>query len=179
VGKFMPSPAGGEIREGRDRGEALLGDNCGVRIFAAKAFFGCGDFMTGGSEVIVRVSLVSRECVERMVCRFVALRRTGAAFDLASDFNGTSGACSSGGVAGDNGGTTCGVKGCAWSVLRYSGVGRRLGEVNGFGASSLLVSVDSSRLLFLSFASLFPIKSGCGGAGRAGIGLRPARLRGI
>lgn len=68
VGRFMPSPAGGEIGEGRDRGEALLGDNCGVRIFAAKAFFGCGDFMTGGSEVIVRVSLVSRECVERRVC---------------------------------------------------------------------------------------------------------------
>lgn len=179
VGKFMPSPAGGERGEGRDSGEALSGDGFGVRIFAAKAFFGCGDLMTAGSEVIVRASLGSREWVGRRLGRFVESKRAGATLSLASDFRGTSGACSSGGVTGDNGDTTCGVKGCALSVLKYSGVGRRLKEAYGFGASSLLASVDSSRLLFFSLASLFPIKPGCGGAGRAGIGLRPARLRGI
>ena len=176
----MPSPAGGDRGEGRESGEALSGDGCGVRIFVEKAFFGCGDLMTGGSEEIVRVSLGSRECVERRLGRFVDSRRTDATFGLASDFRGTSGACSPGGVTGDTGDTTCGVKGCVLSVFRYSGVGRRLKEVYGFGASSLLISSDDPpRFLLFSFASLFPIKSGCGGAGRAGIGFRPARLRDI
>lgn len=180
VGKFMPSPAAGDRGEGRDNGEALSGDGCGVRICAAKAFFGCGDLMTAGSDVIVRVSLGSRECVERRFGRFVESKRARATFGLASDFKGTSGAFSSGGVAGESGDTICGVKGCALSVFRYSGVGRRLKEVYGFGASSLLDSVDdSARFLVFSFASLFPIKSGCGGAGRAGMGFLPARLRGM
>jgi hypothetical protein len=129
VGKFIPNPAGDDRGEGRDSGEALSGDGWGVSIFAAKAFCGCGDLMTAGSEVIVRVSLGSRECVERRFGRFVVSKSTGATFGLASDFKGTSGACSSGGVTGDTGDTIRGVKGCALSVLRYSGVGKRLKEV--------------------------------------------------
>jgi hypothetical protein len=129
VGKCMPSPAAGERGEGRDNGEALSGDGWGVRIFAAKAFSGCGDLMTAGSDVIVRVSLGSRECVERRFGRLVESNRAGATFGLASDFKGTLGACSSGGVTGDSGDTICGVKSCALSVFKYSGVGRRLKEV--------------------------------------------------
>jgi hypothetical protein len=125
----MPSPAGGDRGEDRDSGEALSGDGCGVSIFAGKAFCGCGDLMTAGSEVIVRVSLGSREWVEKRFGRFVVSKSTGAIFDLASDFKGTSGTCSAGGVTGDTGDTICGVEGRALSVLRYSGVGKRLKEV--------------------------------------------------
>ena len=117
--------------EGRASGEALSGDGCGVRIFAAKAFFGCGDLITAGSEVIVRVLLGSPECVVRRFGRLVESETTGAAatFGLDSDFKGTSGAFSSGGVAGETGDKTFGVKGCGLSVLRYSGVGRGLKEI--------------------------------------------------
>ncbi len=109
----------------------MSGDGWGVRIFAAKAFLGCGDLMAAGSEVIVRVSLDSRECVESRFGRLVESARTGTgvSLDLSSDFEGTLGACSSGGVAGGAGDKTLGVKGCGLSVLRYSGVGRRLIEV--------------------------------------------------
>jgi len=127
AGKCMPSPAGADRGEGRDSGEYLSGDGCGVRILAAKAFFGCGDLITAGSEVIVRVSLGSRECVTRRFGLLVESERTDgtATFVLDSDFEGTSGACSSGGVAGDTGDRTCGARGCCSSALRYSGVGRR------------------------------------------------------
>jgi len=64
------------------------------------------------------------------------------------------------------------------SVFRYSGVGSRLNEgYTCLGTSSLLDSSDvCPRFLFLNFASLFPIKSGCGGAGREGTGLRPPEM---
>jgi hypothetical protein len=98
---------------------------------AAKAFFGCGDLITAGSEVTVSVSLGSRECVERRFGRLVESESTGGTttFDLASDFEGTSGAGSSGGVTGDTGDKTWGARSCRLSVFRYSGVGRRWKEV--------------------------------------------------
>jgi len=85
-------------------------------------------------------------------------------------------------VAGDPGERICIVGDCL-SVLRYSGVGSRLNEEYCPVAASFLLSVESlelsPNLLSFSFASLFPIKSGCGGAGRCGTGFRPAMLRGI
>ena len=103
-----------------------------------------------------------------------------------SDLLGSSGGASSGGVWGVRGDTTCGVAGCCLSVFRYSGVGSR---VNGefcrvpFGAPSSLIIGSSSLLdvvfdffracFSFSFESLFPIKSGWGGAGRAGTGFLP------
>ena len=122
--------------EGRARGEVLSvssgGEGCGVRIFAAYAFFDCGDRFTWGSDAMVRVSLVSRECGKRRFGLFVAFARTvsGTAVfvlvPLDSDFRGTTGGSSCGGVSGDAGDSNCGVIGCCLSVFRYSGVGRRL-----------------------------------------------------
>lgn len=77
------------------------------------------------------------------------------------------------------------------SCFKYSGVGRRWKGgslyVETLDASFLIdTSASSLELCDFIFASLFPIKSGCGGAGRAGIGtgfrvpanLLPAMLRG-
>jgi len=131
VGKFMPSPAGGGRGEGRGSGESLSGEGCGERILAAKACFGCGDLIKAGSEAIVRISLGSRECVERRFGRLVESDKAGGTttVGLVSDLEGSSGDCSSEGVTGDIDDKTCGARGCCLSVLRYSGVGRRWKEV--------------------------------------------------
>jgi len=111
-----------------------------------------------------------------------------------SGLHGSSGGgASSGGVCGVCGDRTCGVAGCCLSVFKYSGVGSR---ANGefcrlpfstpslvIGPSSLLDAFDFFLACFsLSFESLFPIKSGWGGAGRAGTGFLPVlcgSLKGI
>lgn len=101
---------------------------------AAYDFFGCGERMTCGSDVMVRVSLVSRECEERRFGLFVVSASTTSGTRvfwlvfLDSDFCGTTGGKSFGGVSGDK---TCGVIGCCLSVFRYSGVGRRVGVKGG------------------------------------------------
>lgn len=181
----MPRPAG----EGRVRGDVLSpGEGWGVSIRAAKAFLGWGDRITAGSDVTVSVSLGSRECGVGMFGLLVESRSTGEGATATvgrlfrdSDFRGSSGAFSSGGVFGDSGGIddmTFGVEGWRLSVFRYSGVGSRLNEVyTCLETSSLLESSDvSPRFLFFNFASLFPIKSGCGGAGREGTGFRPPEM---
>ena len=98
----MPRPAG----EGRARGDVLSpGEGWGVSIRAAKAFLGWGDRITAGSDVIVSVSLGSRECGVRMFGLLVESRSTGegaAAGRLMRD-SGSSGGLSSGGVFGDSG----------------------------------------------------------------------------
>jgi hypothetical protein len=60
VGKWILD---GEDRDSGEVGEDIgEGDGCGVRILAVvKAFCGCGERITLGSEVTVNVSLVSRE----------------------------------------------------------------------------------------------------------------------
>lgn len=82
--------------------------------------------------MMVRVSLVSRECEERRFGLFVVFARTVSGTTvlvlvfLDSDFRGTTGGRSFGGVSGDLGDSTCGVIGCCClSVFKYSGVGRR------------------------------------------------------
>jgi hypothetical protein len=103
----MPRPAG----EGRVRGDVLSpGEGWGVSIRAAKAFLGWGDRITAGSDVTVSVSLGSRECGVRMFGRLVESRSTGKEAAAAagrlmrdSDFRGSSGGLSSGGVFGDSG----------------------------------------------------------------------------
>lgn len=97
--------------EPRVRGDALLGEGCGVRIRAAKAFFGCGDRITCGSDVTVRASLGSRECVESKSGMSVSDMVGGFVvefwwWNLASAFGGNCGAVSSGGVNGETGDRT-------------------------------------------------------------------------
>jgi hypothetical protein len=137
-GKLTASFAAGEgSASGEAKGEVLSvsgrGEGCGVRIFVAYVFFGCGDRTTCGSDVIVRVSLVSRECEDRRFGLFAVSVRTVSGttlpfpLPLDSDFWGTAGGASIGGVSGDVGDSTCGVIGwCCLSVFRYSGVGGRL-----------------------------------------------------
>lgn len=91
-----------------------------------------------------------------------------------SDLRGTAGVASSGGVWGELGERTCGVAGCSsclLSVLRYSGVGRRLRVefVAGVGAAVPLPFIDSEPVFeswdfvlecfSTSFESLLPIDS--------------------
>lgn len=61
VGNLTPMLADG----GRARGEVSSdlgeGEGCGVSIRVANAFLGCGDRIIDGSDVIVNVSLESRE----------------------------------------------------------------------------------------------------------------------
>lgn len=86
---------------------SLLGDGWGVRIRAAKAFLGCGDRITCGSEVMVRVSLDSRECRESRLGGSVSdMFGCGFGLVLASAFGGNCGARSSGGVYGESGDMT-------------------------------------------------------------------------
>jgi len=90
------------------------GEGCGVKILAVvKDFFGCGERITMGSELMVNVSLLVRDWLWRR-------------FGRDSDFCGSSGGTSSGGVCGVRGDKTCGVVGCCLSVFRYSGVGSRV-----------------------------------------------------
>lgn len=97
--------------EPRVRGDLLSGEGCGVSIRAAKAFLGCGDRMTCGSEVMVRVSLGSRECVESRSGISVSDIVDGFVVGfwrlaLASALGGNCGAVSSGGVNGETGDRT-------------------------------------------------------------------------
>jgi hypothetical protein len=107
VGKCIPRPAA----EGRVRGDVLSpGEGWRVSIRAAKAFLGWGDRITAGSDVTVSVSLGSRERGVRMFGLLVESRSTGEEATTAagrlmrdSDFRGSSGGLSSGGVFGDGG----------------------------------------------------------------------------
>jgi hypothetical protein len=148
------------------------GERCGVRIRDASGGSGCGD-------VIVSVSLDSRECVISDTLSVLFLVG-GAASCWAralreSDLGGIRGADSSGGVSGDMGDTACGSSGNVPSAFRYSGVGGRFEGYLGDVTSSLLEESNfdcASFSLSFNFASLFPMNSGCGGAGRAGMGFR-------
>jgi hypothetical protein len=115
-GKLMPKPA-----DGRAKSEVVSGfgegEGCGVRMRAVITFFGWGDRIAG-SELTVSASLGSREWIARKFGVLVVVARGLVVAVRDSDFGGTGGSLSSGGVSGDTGEISLGVKGCCLSAFK-------------------------------------------------------------